>query len=313
MKLNSDSNQEGNSPKACVVTQSLSKGVRWLAQIIRQAMYDLRTQYLFLPLFRISDKLGVSKLGLTIPIVVVMIFTGSLATANENNILLDSANYAYSKEDYSKASKLYENILSNGLEAPEVYFNLGNSYYKTKNIAFAILNYERALKLDQDNEDFSFNLKLANQKTEDKIDTAPELFLIQWKNALVGIMTEKGWSQLCIVLICISLLLLAIYVTMQNRGLKQFGFFGGTTLVILSIITFFIAQHKYNSTKNNSEAIITSPSITVTGSPNEKGTKLFILHEGTKVNVTQEDVSWTEIKIANGNTGWIKKSELQKI
>lgn len=246
-------------------------------------------------------------------LILLFAFLYSFVDANTNNLLLDSANSAYSKGDYSKASKLYENIISNGEEAPEVYFNLGNAYYKTSNIAFAILNYERALKLEPDNEDFSFNLKLANQKTEDKIDAAPQLFLSQWKNGLVDLMTEKGWSQLCILLICISLLLFAIYITIQQRGLKQFGFFGGTTLVILSIITFFIAQHKYSITKNNSEAIITSPSITVTGSPNEKGTKLFILHEGTKVNITQEDVSWAEIKIANGNTGWIKRSELQKI
>lgn len=247
--------------------------------------------------------------------VLILLFTFlySFAGANTNNLLLDSANSAYSKGDYSKASKLYENIISNGQEAPEVYFNLGNSYYKTSNIALAILNYERALKLEPDNEDFNFNLKLANQKTEDKIDAAPQLFLSQWKNGVVDLMTEKGWSQLCILFICISLILFAIYITMLKRGLKQFGFFGGTTLVILSIITFFIAQHKYSITKNNSEAIITSPSITVTGSPNEKGTKLFILHEGTKVNVTQEDVSWVEIKIANGNTGWIKRSELQRI
>ncbi len=245
----------------------------------------------------------------------ILLFTilYSFVNANTNNLLLDSANSAYSKADYSKAAKLYENILSNGQEAPEVYFNLGNAYYKTNNIAFAILNYERALKLEPDNEDFNFNLKLANQKTEDKIDAAPQLFLNQWKNGLVELMTEKGWSQMCILLICISLILFAMYITMRKRGLKQLGFFGGTTLVILSIITFFIAQHKYNITKNNSEAIITSPSITVTGSPNEKGTKLFILHAGTKVNVTQEDVSWAEIKIANGNTGWIKISELQKI
>lgn len=254
---------------------------------------------------------GPGKLKLFL--VLLFAFLYSLADANTNNLLLDSANSAYAKGDYSKASKLYENIISNGQEAPEVYFNLGNSYYKTNNIAFAILNYERALKLEPDNEDFSFNLKLANQKTEDKIDAAPQLFLSQWKNGLVDLLTEKGWSQLCILLICISLLLFAIYITMQKRGLKQFGFFGGTTLVILSIITFFIAQHKYSLTKNSSQAIITSPSITVTGSPNEKGTKLFILHEGTKVNITQEDVSWAEIKIANGNTGWIKRSELQKI
>ncbi|MES2140435.1 MAG: tetratricopeptide repeat protein [Bacteroidota bacterium] len=254
---------------------------------------------------------GSNKLKLFLILLFAILY--SFVNASTNSLLLDSANSAYSKGDYSKASKLYENILSNGQEAPEVYFNLGNAYYKTNNIAFAILNYERALKLEPDNEDFNFNLKLANQKTEDKIDAAPQLFLNQWKNGLVDLMTEKGWSQLCILLICISLILFAIYITMQKRGLKQVGFFGGTTLVILSIITFFIAQHKYSITKNNTQAIITSASITVTGSPNEKGTKLFILHAGTKVNVTQEDVSWAEIKIANGNTGWIKTSELQKI
>ncbi len=230
-----------------------------------------------------------------------------------NTILLDSANAAYSKSDFNKAAKLYENILSSGQVASEIYFNLGNAYYKKNNIALAILNYERALKINPDNGDFNFNLKLANQKIEDKIDAVPELFLTQWKNGLVDLMTEKAWSELCIALIVISLILFVIYITVPKRSLKQFGFFGGTTLIILSIITFFIAQHKYDLTKNSSEAIITSPAITVTSSPNEKGTKLFILHEGTKVNVTQEDVNWAEIKIANGNKGWIKKSELQKI
>ena len=237
----------------------------------------------------------------------------SLSGSAKIDPLVDSANLAYSKGEYFKAAQLYENIVSKGLEAPEVYFNLGNAHYKSNNIAFAILNYERALKLDPDNQDFSYNLKLANQKTEDKIDAAPQLFLSQWKNSMVDLMTEKGWSKLCIGLIIFALILFAMYITMRGRAIKQFGFFGGATLFFLSLITFFIAQHKYYHTKYNSYGIITSPSITVTGSPNERGTKLFILHEGTKVNVTQEDTSWAEIKIANGNTGWIKKSELQKI
>jgi len=241
------------------------------------------------------------------------IFLFSFAKADENNLVLDSANTAYSAGDFIKAEKLYENILNKGLEAPEIYFNLGNAYYKTNNLAFAILNYERAIKLNPDDENFIFNLKLANQKTEDKIEAAPKLFLLQWKNGLVDLMNEKAWSELCILLIIVSLVLFALFITMQKKSLKQFGFFGGTTLTIFSIATFFIAEHKYNTTKNSSEAIIISPAITVTGSPNEKGTKLFILHEGTKVNITQEDVNWAEIKIANGNTGWIKISEVKKI
>jgi tetratricopeptide (TPR) repeat protein len=237
----------------------------------------------------------------------------SFANANENDVLFDSANAAYSKGDFNSAISQYENLLTSGQEAPELYFNLGNAYFKTNKISYAILNYERAKKMNPDNADFNFNLKLANQKIEDKIDAAPELFLILWKNGILDLMTEKSWSELCIVFVLISLILFAIYITVPGKRFKQFGFFGGTFLIILSSITFFVAQHKYYLTKNSNKAIITSPAITVTGSPNEKGTKLFVLHEGTKVSVTQEDASWVEIKIANGNTGWIKTSELQKI
>jgi tetratricopeptide (TPR) repeat protein len=243
----------------------------------------------------------------------ILIFTLLLSVANANNIVLDSANAAYAKGNYVKSAELYKSIIDKGEEAPEIYFNLGNAYYKTNNIDSAILNYERAIKLDPGNEDFIANLKLANQKIEDKIDVAPQLFLTQWKNGVVDLMGEKGWSELCIVFIALSLLLFALYISTRNRGLKQVGFFGGTVLIILSIITFFVAQNKYDLTKNGSEAIITAGAATVTGSPSEKSTKLFILHEGTKVVVTQEDNDWVEIQIANGNVGWIKKSQLQKI
>jgi len=245
----------------------------------------------------------------------ILIFTLliSFAKANENNVVLDSASAAYAKGDYIKSAQLYRSIIDKGEEAPEIYFNLGNAYYKTNNIDSAILNYERAIKLDPSNDDFIANLKLANQKIEDKIDVAPQLFLTQWKNGVAGLMSEKGWSELCILLIVLSLLLFALYISTRNRGFKQVGFFGGTVLIILSVITFFVAQNKYNNTKNGSEAIITAGATTVTGSPSEKSTKLFILHEGTKVVITEEDNEWVEIKIANGNVGWIKKSQLQKI
>src|SRR6185295_12270070 len=102
-------------------------------------------------------------------------------------------------------------IINTGEVAPEIYFNLGNSYYKTNNIGYAILNYERAKKLSPDDEDINVNLKLANQKTEDKIEVAPQLFLTTWKNGIIDIMNEKSWSELCIFLIVISLVLFAVY------------------------------------------------------------------------------------------------------
>lgn len=245
-------------------------------------------------------------------ITVLFILTGylfSFSKVNENNAILDSANNAYSKGNYSKAISLYESI-NEKYEAPELYFNLGNAYYKTNALGLAILNYERAKKLNPHDEDVAVNLKLANQKIEDKIDAAPQLFLTEWKNGIVDLTDEKGWSIFCIIAVTISLILFGIYFSSFRLSLKRFGFFAGIVLLISSIVLFFIAQHSNNLSKNSSEGIIVTPSVTVVGSPNEKSTKLFILHEGTKVNITEDEGAWMEIKIANGNVGWLKKQNI---
>lgn len=243
----------------------------------------------------------------------LVFFISITSNANENTAIFDTANALYSRGNYEKAIEQYENLVHKDLISFELYFNLGNAYYKTDNIGLAILNYERAKKLKSSEEDLIANLKLANQKTEDKIDAAPQLFLTEWKNGIVHIFSEKGWSVLCILLFSFSLLLFGLFILSYNNSLKKLGFWGGSLLFIFSIITFFVAQQKYELTINSSEAIITSPTTTVSGAPNEKGTKLFILHEGTKVNITAEEGDWTEIKIANGNVGWIKTDYLQKI
>lgn len=233
--------------------------------------------------------------------------------ANQSNFVFDSANVSYSKGDFEKAIEQYEDLVESNTVSFEVYFNLANAYYKTKTIGLAILNYEKAKKLNPNDEDLIINLKLANQKAEDKIDAAPQLFLAEWKNGIVDLFDEKNWSVLCILLFAVSLFLIGLYIVSQNNTLKKLGFFTGIVLLIATIFIFFIAQNKYELTKNSSNAIVISGTATITGSPNEKGTKLFILHEGTKVIITEEQNEWTEIKIANGNVGWIKSNLIAKI
>jgi tetratricopeptide (TPR) repeat protein len=247
-------------------------------------------------------------------LIAALLFVFSLHLhANEYTALIDSANAAYTTNNFEKAAELYQRILDKNVESSEIYFNLGNAYYKMNKTGFAILNYERAKKLDPDDDDINVNLKHAYQKTEDKIEAAPELFLTEWKNGIVNLMSEKEWSILFILFICITLLFFLFYIMSRNNGIRRFGFYTGAIFIVLSISTFFIAKHKYELTVNSSGAVITGESVTVNGSPNEKGTKLFILHEGTKVNITEDQSDWTEIRIANGNTGWIKTSQLQKI
>ena len=245
--------------------------------------------------------------------VLLTLFICKTSFADNNTIAFDSANASYAKGDFEKAIKQYENLVESNSVSSELYYNLGNAYFKTNNIGLAILNYERAKKINPDDEDLITNLKLANQKTEDKIDAAPQLFLAEWKNGIINIFNEKEWSMICIVFFSISLILFGVYILSYNNALKKLGFFGGAIISLATIFIFFIAKNKYELTKNSADAIVISATATITGSPNEKGTKLFILHEGTKVVITQEAAEWTEIKIANGNVGWIKTNFLQKI
>ncbi|HEY0029649.1 MAG TPA: tetratricopeptide repeat protein [Bacteroidia bacterium] len=246
-------------------------------------------------------------------ILLLFLWTLSFANKADQSIVFDSANAAYATGRYDTAIKLYESILEKNVESSELYYNLGNAYYKTNEIGLAILNYERAKKLNPSDEDLITNLKLANQRTEDKIEAAPELFITEWKNGIVNLLNETGWSVLCILLLCFSLILMITYIAAGNKKIKKTGFFGGLVFLLITVIIFFIAQHKYELTKYSADAIILSSSVTATGSPSEKGTKLFILHEGTKVTILQEETEWAEIRIANGNVGWIRSNSLKKI
>jgi tetratricopeptide (TPR) repeat protein len=246
-------------------------------------------------------------------VIFALMFSPLYANAEDLKAVFDSANSEYSKGNYENAIKYYEQILSENKESSALYFNLGNAYFKTNKLSKAILNYERAKKLDPNDESIESNLKLANQKTEDKIEAAPQLFLSQWKSSIVDLMNEKQWSILLIVAIIGSLTCFVLYIASRPRWLKQSGFFGGSALMFFSVFLFLMARSKYNSTINSGSAIITSASVTVSGSPSEKGTRLFLLHEGTKVTVTEKGADWTEIKIANGNVGWIKTESLEEI
>ena len=232
--------------------------------------------------------------------------------------LLDSASAAYSKANFQKSSEYYENIISLGYESPEVYFNLGNSYYKLDNISKSILNYERAKKLAPQDEDINFNLKLANQRTLDKIEPAPKLFLEEWWENLKSIRSEKTWAIRSIVCFVLFLFFLGVFITSKKITNKQFGFWLGIIFFIFSLMGFSIARSRYNDMISHNSAVILSSSVEIKNAPSEIGTKLFILHEGTKVSASDPDRNrkngdWVRIEISSDKVGWVKKSQIEFI
>jgi tetratricopeptide (TPR) repeat protein len=231
--------------------------------------------------------------------------------------LLDSANSSYSKGDFEKSAQYYEGILSLGYESPEVYFNLGNAYYKSDRIGLSVLNYERAKKLSPYDEEINFNLKLASQRTIDKIESPPQLFLNDWWNNIKSMQSEKTWGLRSIACFFIFLFFLGIFITSGKIFTKQLGFWLGLAFLFFSTASFFVARSRYNDLKNQNSAVILSSSAEIKNAPSAAGIKLFVLHEGTLVSAPQivstPDGDWVMVQLSPEKTGWVKRSSLEFI
>jgi len=239
-------------------------------------------------------------------------FAGT-SIAGEPAAALDSANHAYSKGNFEKASQLYEGIISQGYESPEVYFNLGNAFYKLDKIGMSVLNYERAKKLSPQDEDINFNLKLANQKTLDKIEPAPKLFLEDWWDNLKSMHSEKTWGIRSIVCFLLFLFFLGVFITSGRLFTKQLGFWLSLIFIVFSAISFFISKSRYNDLSSQNTAVILAASAEIKNSPSDAGAKLFILHEGTKVAAPETRGEWVKIELTSEKVGWVKRSSVEFI
>jgi tetratricopeptide (TPR) repeat protein len=227
--------------------------------------------------------------------------------------LVLAGNRYYVSGDYQKAADTYQLVIDSGFVAPELYFNLGNAYFKMNNYALAILNYERALLLAPSNKDIRFNLELANAHVVDKIDIIPEFFLTRWLRNLIKITTSNTWAILSMSAFVLFLVLLITYFFSVKRLIRQISFYMFILSIIISAISFVFSARNIKMLEERQSAIIIAPSVTAKSSPNEYGTNLFILHEGTKVEVTDSVDRWNEIKISNGNKGWIQSSTFERI
>jgi tetratricopeptide (TPR) repeat protein len=253
------------------------------------------------------------KLRINILITVCALALSFGAKASAPYVIIDSGNAAYSKGSYDKAIGYYNNFISGGFESAQVYYNLGNCYYRKADFAKAILNYEKAKKLNPSDADILFNLQLANLKTVDKITPDSSLFLTSWLHSFIDVLSEKGWGILCIIFLFAGLLSIVGYLMSGNLALRQAGFWGGIILTIFSLTSFGFSYEQYNNLTTHDTAIVMGGSITVKGSPDENATQLFVIHEGAKVWIIKSEGTWTEVRVANGNQGWMHTSDIAPI
>jgi tetratricopeptide (TPR) repeat protein len=242
--------------------------------------------------------------------ILAILFT---ATVFAQADLLQKANESYTKEQFKQAIDLYNQILMTNMESAEVYYNLGNAYYKTNQFTLAILNYERAKLLAPDDEDISFNLQVANQKVVDSIQELPGIFIFRWWNSLVNSQTTDTWAVFSILSFVVFLTMLGFYFFARTSEVKRITFWSGCFLIVFSIFSWSFAAKQKSRLVNHSEAIVMHPTVTVKSSPSDKGTSLFVVHEGLKVKITDKLGDWVEIRLADGNKGWLLAESIERI
>lgn len=243
-------------------------------------------------------------------LIVPLLFVSVLSANDALKITGDSL---YTVGDYVGAVSTYENIVQSGLESDNLYYNLGNAYYKTGDLPNAILHYEKALKLKPGHNDAAYNLELAQQYITDKIEVVDVFFLKKWITGLRQSFTSDEWAYLSAGAFFVFILLLLLFTFSGRAALKRISFYVGVLFLIASIVGMWGASKSKSDYVDNVKAIIFSPSVTIKGSPNSKGTDLFILHEGAKVSVIDSVGTWKRIKLQDGNVGWLQGTALKDI
>jgi tetratricopeptide (TPR) repeat protein len=246
----------------------------------------------------------------------IFLFTiiGLNVVAQETNVQLwDKANAFYTNEEFRQAASVYEQILSSGEESAKLYFNLGNAYYKTGDINQAILNYERAKLLAPQDEDIDFNLRMANQFVVTSIEALPQPFFLRWKQSVVNTYPADNWAFISVSAFILFLALLGLYIFGRSVRIKKISFLAGIAAIVISAFTFSFAAEQKKEIKNRNQAVVFCPRVTVKSSPSQSGTDLFLIYEGLKVEITGNIDKWTEIKLADGNKGWLPDSCIVKI
>ena len=253
-----------------------------------------------------SNKAKVSGFSFVLMILMLM-------PLSANAITKQNADDEYAKGNYQQAIKDYQEILKAGVSS-EIYYNLGNAYYRTDNITQALLAYERALQLSPGDNDIRFNLQYARSKTIDKITPETEMFFVTWYNSLVNFTSVDRWANTAIVSIVMALLLILVFLFAPQMWARKSGFYGSAVFLLLFAFANLFAFQQKHEFETKQGAIVIAPTVNVKKTPAASGTDVFVIHEGTRVDITDRCMKqWRGVKLADGREGWLKTSQIEEI
>lgn len=225
--------------------------------------------------------------------------------------LFAQANANYAEGNYAEAAKQYQEVLAEQPSA-EVYYNLGNAYFKQGELSQSILAYERALRLKPTMKDAKHNLQFAQTRIVDNIEDTQSFFLSSWLKAVRNALNQQVWVILSISLFILALVGFFFFAFSRTIWLRKTAFYTSLVALLISICACANAGSLHKRDTQGSEAIITQGIVNAKASPDRSGTDLFTIHEGTKVRITDVIGEWCCIHVGN-NIGWMQLAHLERI
>lgn len=242
-----------------------------------------------------------------------MLLSATTVQAQSNKELFDKANELYRINKYTEAIKIYEQIENNGAISSELYFNLGNAYYKINSVAPSIYNYEKALQLNPLNLDATTNLAFAKRMTLDHIEALPKTLFQKLEANYIQQLSFNQWAYAAVVCSFLTAVFFLLFYFSFSPSKKRIYFITSILSGIGLFIVLIFAFKGYRNNLSKIEAIIFEEKTSVKNAPTKYSEEIFELHEGTKVLVLDTVESWKKIKIDDGKTGWISKDELKEL
>ena len=246
-------------------------------------------------------------------IFVVLLFVFSIFSLHISAQSKREVDQMYQKGNYKQAVKGYENLLKEKKSAA-LFYNLGNAYYRLDDIPHAVLAYERAQRLAPSNDDIRFNLQLAQSKTIDNLTPEPEMFFVTWYKSFVSIVSIDVWAYLSLICLLICLLGLILYLFVENDIVRRILRMALPLFFICFLVGTALAIQQSLFVNSHDRGVIMSSSAVARKTPDQNSAEVFILHEGSKVKITDDSMGkWTEIELNDGRRGWIQSSRIEAI
>ena len=266
----------------------------------------------------IENTIKTAKKKVAAPVLLALItllFAATTATAAPAKVAITKvdADKEYAKGNYLQASKDYSDLLKVG-ESVELYYNLGNCYYRLGNITKSIIAYEKAHRLSPSDRDVTFNLEFVREKTIDKIERQEKNFFSAGYTMLQNLMDMNAWARLSIVAFFACLGMAMLFLLGRDEWMRKLGFYVALLSVFVFVFsTLFAWQQKHNFDARD-RAVVVAPSASVKQTPSDSSADAVVVHEGTAVQIVDRTMSdWYSVKLDDGKEGWLKRNSLEII